>query len=100
LLLSNAQDDLKPLEIGLHVLKAVPKAKGGRGNKGGIAEYARLMGSKERTLKDWVCAAEVADKVGDRSPGLIDYTIALSIIHRADASDWAAACGVFASGGD
>jgi hypothetical protein len=31
---------------------------------------------------NWVCAAKVA-KLGDQSPALVDYTIALSIIHRA-----------------
>jgi hypothetical protein len=95
LLLSNAEDDLKPpLEIGLHVLKAVGDGKPGRGKKGGAAQWARQMGHEQRTVADWVCAAKVA-KSSDQSLDLFirkregdhDYTKALSIIHRAPESD-------------
>jgi hypothetical protein len=78
-----------PLEIGLHVLKLVGNgAKGGRGLKGGIREYARQMGCcSESTLKEWVQAAEVA-KLDGQPSSLIPYTTNLSIIHRAPESDW------------
>jgi len=88
LLLSNAQSDLAPLEIGIHVLRVVGRSKGGRGNKNGIAEYARKMGVAERTMKDWACAAQVAAKLGDQSPSLLPYTTSLSILHRTPEEDW------------
>lgn len=98
LLLSNAQSDLKPLEIGLHVLRAVGKGKPGRGHKGGLREYARdfgvKMGISRDSLQDYASAAAVAlaskEKLGSQFPNLIDYTTALSVIHRADESDWPA----------
>ena len=43
-----------------------------------------------RELMDYVTAAEVARKHGNQFPALLAYTTALSIIHRADAADWAA----------
>ena len=91
LLLSNAQDDLKPLEIGLHVLKAVERGKGGRGKKGGIAEYARQMGRSRDVIQSYVEAARVVSlKHEAQATGLLNYTKALSVIHRADESDWSA----------
>jgi hypothetical protein len=87
LLLSNAQSDLKPLEIGLHVLKVVGKGKGGRGVKGGTADYARHLGVERPTLIDWVNAAEVAKPVGNPT-GLIDYISSLTILHRTPQEDW------------
>jgi hypothetical protein len=59
LLLSNAQSDLRPLEIGLHVLKAVEPGKGGRGKKAGAADWARQMGLKQPTLAEYGLAAKV-----------------------------------------
>jgi hypothetical protein len=92
LLLSNAQADLKPLEIGLHVLKATERGgTGGRGKKGGASEYARGMGIEQRTLADYVLAAKVFEKWGKPSAqalGLLDSMKSLSIIHRAPESDW------------
>ena len=88
LLLSNAQGELKPLEIGLHVLKSVARAKGGRGKKGGISEYAEKMGSTQQTVSEWVCAARVANKATAQAVSLIEYEKSLSIIHRAPESDW------------
>lgn len=90
-LFSNAQSDLMPLEIGMHVLLAVGKSKGGKSQKGGIAEFARCMGPSRQTMNDWVCAAEVA-KHADQSAGLVrllDYTTSLCIIHRCPEEDWA-----------
>ena len=98
LLLSNAQSDLAPLEIGIHVLKVAGKSKGGRGNKNGIREYARKMGVQERTLADWVWAAEVA-KVCDWSHTLVDYTTSLSILHRTPEEDWPELVARMLSGG-
>lgn len=44
LVLANTQGELSPLEIGMHALRAVPPGQRGRGNIGGIAEYARRIG--------------------------------------------------------
>jgi len=69
----------------------------GRGNKGGIAEYARNMGRADQTMNDWVCAARVAQKLPDQSGGLVEllnYTTCLSIIHRCPEEDWVCAAQV------
>jgi site-specific DNA-methyltransferase (adenine-specific) len=88
ILFSNAQSDLAPLEIGLHVLKTVGKGKAGRGNKNGIAEYARKMGCGEPMLRNWVLASQVANKSLNQLRELLDYTTSLSILHRAPEEDW------------
>jgi DNA modification methylase len=94
LLLSNTEKELEPLEIGLHVLKCVggERSNGGRGKKGGIAEYARKMGKSSISYQQYVEAARVAlvAKPHKHLLGLIDYTIALHIIHSAPGADWAA----------
>jgi hypothetical protein len=69
------------------VLKIAGKGRPGRGNKNGIAEYARQMGVSQQVLSNWVRAAEVA-KTTNQFVDLIDYTISLSIIHRTPAGDW------------
>ena len=48
LVTSNAQGELTPLEIGLHALKAVPKAKGKKG--AGLASYASAVGKTKRSI--------------------------------------------------
>lgn len=53
LVLSNAQSELHPLEIGLHALRSGKK----------IRDYAKETGIAERTLHDRVSAAKVADVV-------------------------------------
>jgi len=87
-LFSNAQSDLASLEIGMHVLLAVGKGKAGRGNKNGIADWARNMGRKQPTMSDWVMAAQVAAKSNGQPLDLIPYMSSLSIIHRCP-EDWA-----------
>lgn len=49
LVLSNTQGELSPLEIGMHALRAVPLAEGGRGKRGGLAEYAERLGYRDHT---------------------------------------------------
>ena len=75
-------------EIGIHVLKVVGKGKAGRGNKNGIAEYARTMGVSRDSLQDYVQAARVAKKYGRHLPDLLPYTTSLSILHRTPEEDW------------
>lgn len=87
--LSNAQSDLKPLEIGLHVLKAVGPGKGGRGKKGGISAWSDQMGKTRQLVERWVCAARVAGVIpATQVAGLLDYTESLAMIHRTLESDW------------
>jgi hypothetical protein len=77
------------LEIGLHVLKAVDRGKGGRGKRGGISLYADQMGKGRTLIQQYVTAAEVADAAKGVSPltDFLDYVWPLSIIHRASESD-------------
>jgi hypothetical protein len=98
LLLSNAQDDLKPLEIGLHVLKAVGRSKGGRGKKGGAADWARQMGVAQQTMDRWKQAAQVAQTY-PRFVDLLGHEVSLSIIKQAPPSDWPVLVAAMLKGG-
>jgi hypothetical protein len=53
LVLANNQGELSPLEYGMHVLKYVELSRvgAGRGNKGGLSEYARVVGKSESALR-------------------------------------------------
>ena len=53
LVTSNNQGELTPLEIGLHALRAVPKAKGGKGQKGGLSEYAKAVGKQQGNVLNY-----------------------------------------------
>jgi ParB/RepB/Spo0J family partition protein len=64
LVLDNRQGELTPLEIGIHALDVVAKAKAGRGKKGGLSEYARLLEKNQGYLSQLVSAAEVAKSIG------------------------------------
>jgi DNA modification methylase len=91
LVLSNAQGELSPLEIGLHALKAVPKAKGGRGQKGGLSAYAALLGVDEKRIRERSAAAEVflaSEQTPATSPKFHALSAHLAEIHRADRSLW------------
>lgn len=59
LVLANTQGELSPLEIGMHALKAVPLAGGGRGKRGGLSEYAERIGRNQGYLSQLRSAAEV-----------------------------------------
>src|SRR5262249_46083453 len=59
LVTSNNQGELSPLEYGIHALKKVRKADGGRGKKGGLSEYADQVGRKKQSISDYAKAAEV-----------------------------------------
>ena len=78
---SNNQGELAPLEIGLHALDRVGKAKGhGRGQKGGLADYARKIGKSQPYLQQLVAAAEVAKGITQVIP-LLDKAKHLYAIH-------------------
>lgn len=57
LVLSNAQGELTPLEIGIHALKAVPPAQGKAG--GGLTAYAERIGRTQAYVSQLRGAAEV-----------------------------------------
>lgn len=89
----NSQGELSPLEIGIHALQAVGKAKAGRGKKGGLSEYARLLSKDKSYLSQLVAAAEVAKslaQVNDLAT-LRDKAKHLAAIHDLPPGLWAGA---------
>jgi ParB/RepB/Spo0J family partition protein len=92
LVLSNAQGELSPLEIGLHALRAVPPAAGGRGQTGGLSEYAERIGRKLPAVSMLFDAAEVYEETLQTSEGfsLINKAYHLYEISRAPQEAWAA----------
>lgn len=91
LVLSNNQGELSPLEIGMHALKAVPKAEGGRGKKGGLSEYAKRVGKSASKMTEYRQAAMVVRDVNHSDIGtLLDKTHHLAAIHAAAPALWEA----------
>jgi ParB/RepB/Spo0J family partition protein len=84
LVLSNAQGELSPLEIGLHALKAVPKAQGKKGE--GLAAYAEKIGKSKPHLTELRHAAEVFTDAGlfAQANKFMDLAKHLSEIHKAE----------------
>ncbi len=60
LVLGNTQGELSPLEIGIHVYKAVGKGTAGRGNRGGLSAYAERLGRSKQYITQLYNAGEVA----------------------------------------
>ena len=60
LVLSNAQGELTPLEIGIHALEAVEKGKGGRGISGELSAYSERIGKPRPNVVVYRNAAEGA----------------------------------------
>lgn len=87
---ANAQGELSPLEIGMHALHYVAKAKGGRGQKGGLSEYAEKLGRDGGLLTHYRNAAEVAQTI-DSSQGLLDKAKHLAAIHKLPEDAWGVA---------
>jgi len=87
---ANAQGELSPLEIGMHALHYVAKAKGGRGQKGGLSEYAEKLGRDGGLLTHYRNAAEVAQTI-DLSQGLLDKAKHLAAIHKLPEAAWGVA---------
>jgi site-specific DNA-methyltransferase (adenine-specific) len=63
LVLANNQGELSPLEYGIHVLKYVELSEGGRGKKGGLSEYARMVGKAKSTLSECHSAAKLLSRI-------------------------------------
>jgi hypothetical protein len=83
-------DALLPVEIGMHLLRAVPKGQKGRGKHGGLSEYAKRMDKPRTTLIGWMNAAEVLE-AAKLSPGdgfLSDKVKHLEAIHKAPREAW------------
>lgn len=88
LVTSNSQGELSPLEIGLHALNCVALGEGGRGKKGGLSEYAELIGKDQGNVSRLVQAARVAGKVCTDTCLLQDKTQHLAAIHALPADCW------------
>jgi len=91
LVLSNAQGELSPLEIGIHVLGAVENAAGGAGKIGGLSEYARLVGKTNQYIGQVKAAAEVfivTKNLKLEFEVFQDKAKHLAAIHKADESLW------------
>jgi N6-adenosine-specific RNA methylase IME4 len=90
LVLANNQGELAPLEIGLHLLKAVPPEKGGRGKKGGLSAYAEQIGRDRSYVSRLREAGEVAEAVKPVCPltGFLDRAMHLCEVHDADPPLW------------
>lgn len=89
LVLSNAQGELSPLEIGIHAFKAVPTEKGGRGKKGGLRAYAERIGKAVSSITEYRQAAEVLEFVNCSDVRtVLDKASHLAAIHAAPESLW------------
>jgi phage N-6-adenine-methyltransferase len=90
LVMCNAQGELLPLEIGIHALRAIPLAGGGRGLVGGLSEYARAIGRSRAGVSMLRDAAIVAETVQPLN-GLADAPVmALYEISLAPTDAWPA----------
>jgi DNA modification methylase len=81
---SNNQGELAPLEIGLHALECVGKAKAGRGKKGGLSDYGRKISKTHQYLSQLIAAAEVATKSASQLADLLFKAQHLHAIHSED----------------
>lgn len=92
LVTDNAQGELSPLEYGIHALRYVPKETGGRGHRGGLSEYARVVGKQKQYLSQITNAAEVFLTVKTNSK--VDFTVYqskaqhLAAVHRLEEELW------------
>jgi len=87
LLLCNTQTGLTPLERGRHALDCVALSKGGAGNEGGIAEYARRVGCSRALVIQLRNAAEV-EKGVTHVTGSGVGTRVLSELHKLPKEEW------------
>lgn len=90
LALGNVQNELSPLEIGIHALKVVENGNGGRGNKGGLSKYAEQLGKTHGYISQVRQAATVLNTIKPVSQltGLVDKSQHFSHIHKAPQEVW------------
>lgn len=87
---SNSQGELSPLEIGMHALHYVPKASGGRGKKGGLSEYAVMLGKSQDAVSLYRKAGAVVQNIRNVSEvsALLDKAAHLAALHSLPESIW------------
>lgn len=95
LVLSNAQGELAPLEIGIHALHAVPKAQGKRTDlghcPGGLSAYAVRIKRDKSVVSNLRRAAEVLELVGtSQQVTLLDKAYHLYEVSRGPQLLWPA----------
>lgn len=91
LVTSNNQGELSPLEIGIHALKAVPKAQGKKSD--GLKAYARVIGKTGEYIGQLRTAAEVLAATSKLEFGsFLDKAKHLCAIHALPKPCWQAAC--------
>lgn len=59
LVLANSQSELLPIEVAVHVYRYVDRAKGGRGEEGGLSDYARAHKMSKQRVSELCRAGEV-----------------------------------------
>jgi len=84
----NEQDPPSPLDYGMYALEFVKISKGGRGQKGGLSEYARAIGRDQGNVSRLSQAAEVCLNSCTETYVLQDKTRHLSAIHALPESTW------------
>lgn len=87
LLLCNTQTGLTALERGLHALNCIALSGGGKGNEGGLREYARRVGCSKSEISRLRQAAEVF-KVSPRGDSKEVSTRVLSELHKLPEPEW------------
>lgn len=94
LVLSNAQGELAPLEIGMHALKAVPLDEngGGRGKKGDLLKYANRLKMDKSTIAEYrrgaMVAAYAIKNCGTSPTVLVSKAQHLAAIHALPTEVW------------
>jgi len=83
----------------MHALHCVALSNGGRGQKGGLSEYAERVGRHKDTISAARMAAEVFEKLSERSDGLHDKTAHLTAIHALPEACWQPAVEAMLKGG-
>jgi hypothetical protein len=89
LALGNVQGELSPLEIGIHALRAIDLADGGRGVKGGLSGYAAQLGVNRGNLSSYRSAAEVLVAANlFNVKQVLDKAMHLAAVHALPAELW------------
>ncbi len=91
LALGNVQGELSPLEIGVHALGAVELGEvgQGRGNKGGLSEYASLVGKDKSDITRYRQGAEVLSEIKILEySNILDKAAHLAFIHKTPRELW------------
>lgn len=88
---ANAQGELSPLEVGIHALKYVEMSQvgAGRGNKGGLSEYAVAIGRERTSLSKYRDAAKIVQHCTILElENILDKANHLAAIHKSPEQYW------------